>query len=100
MREETVERHLCDQVRKEGGIAYKFRSPNRKHVPDRLCLFPDGVTIFVETKRPGEKPRPGQEREHKRLRSRGHRVEVVDSKAGVQGVIDMARELRGIERGG
>ncbi|HAS8351231.1 TPA: VRR-NUC domain-containing protein [Vibrio vulnificus] len=80
VREDVIERHLVSEVKKAGGIAYKFVSPGRRAVPDRLVLLPGGKVIFVECKAPGEKPRPDQLREHARLFSLGHQVVVLDSK--------------------
>ncbi|CAM7597842.1 VRR-NUC domain-containing protein [Morganella morganii subsp. morganii] len=80
VREDVIERHLVSEVKKAGGIAYKFVSPGRRAVPDRLVLLPGGKIIFVECKAPGEKPRPDQLREHARLLALGHQVVVLDSK--------------------
>ncbi|HEJ0061783.1 TPA: VRR-NUC domain-containing protein [Proteus mirabilis] len=80
VREDEVERHLVNEVKKAGGIAYKFTSPGRKGVPDRIVLLPNGRIIFVECKAPSEKPRPDQLREHARLFALGFHVVVLDSK--------------------
>lgn len=80
IRESTIEKYLVAEVKKAGGIAYKFLSPGRRAVPDRLVLLPSGRAVFVECKAPGEKPRPEQVREHKRLRALGFDVVVLDSK--------------------
>ncbi|RUT66821.1 nuclease [Morganella morganii] len=80
VREDVIERHLVNEMKKVGGIAYKFVSPGRRAVPDRLVLLPGGKVIFVECKAPGEKPRPDQLREHARLFALGHQVIVLDSK--------------------
>ncbi|MDE9455735.1 VRR-NUC domain-containing protein, partial [Xenorhabdus bovienii] len=68
------------EIKKAGGIAYKFVSPGRRSVPDRICILPGGRILFVECKAPGEKPRPDQLREHERLRALGCEVVVLDSK--------------------
>ncbi len=68
IRESTIEKYLVTEVKKSDGIAYKFLSPGRRAVPDRLVLLPGGRAVFVECKAPGEKPRPEQLREHERLR--------------------------------
>ena len=78
MDEKTVERELVKRVKEEGGIAYKFTSPNRRSVPDRLCLLPGGNILFVECKAPGKKPTKLQAGEHERLRALGFEVVVVD----------------------
>ena len=79
MRESAIELYLCSQVRKHGGIAYKFTSPGRRSVPDRIVLWPCGEMQFVECKAPGEKPTPLQQREHDKLRAMKFMVNVVDS---------------------
>ena len=53
MREEGLERKVCELVKSYGGRAYKFISPGSPGVPDRLCVLPGGKIIFVELKRPG-----------------------------------------------
>lgn len=55
MLERTVEKAVCSYVKKCGGKAYKWVSPGETGVPDRLCIFPGGVVVFVELKRPGVK---------------------------------------------
>lgn len=79
-RESSIEKHLRVEVKKAGGTAYKFMSPGRKAVPDRLVLLPGGRVVFVECKAPGELPRADQVREHNRLRGLGFKVVVLDSK--------------------
>jgi len=79
MRETAVERYLRLRVKQTGGITRKFVSPGQRHVPDRIVMYPGGLLVFVECKRPGEKPNPGQLREHERLRALGQVVHVIDS---------------------
>ncbi len=80
MKEKIIEQYLVDEVEKLGGIAYKFKSPGRKNVPDRLCIFPNNIHAFVECKATGEEPTEAQYREINRLRRRGHWATWVDSK--------------------
>ncbi|KLU15566.1 MULTISPECIES: VRR-NUC domain-containing protein [Xenorhabdus] len=87
IREDVIERHLVNEVKKAGGIAYKFVSPGRRGVPDRIVILPNGRVVFVECKSPGEKPRPDQLREHERLRAMRQTVVVLDSK-NLEGIIE------------
>jgi hypothetical protein len=47
----------------------------------------DGKTIFIELKAPGVVAEPHQLREHARMRKMGQRVEVIDSKEAVDGLL-------------
>ncbi|CNE77391.1 MULTISPECIES: VRR-NUC domain-containing protein [Yersinia] len=80
IREDSIEDNLVKEVKKAGGIAYKFISPGRRSVPDRIVLLPGGKVIFVECKAPGEKPTAAQIREHEKIRALGFPVWVLDSK--------------------
>ena len=51
--EKHIEAHLVSQIRKLGGMAYKFTSPAHRGVADRVVCLPDGSTWFVELKAPG-----------------------------------------------
>ena len=79
MRESEIEKKLVSHIKKLGGIAYKFSSPNRRSVPDRLCVMPNGRAFFVELKTKGKAPTPLQQHEHCLLRALGHTVLVIDS---------------------
>lgn len=79
MKESDLEKKLVSHITKLGGIAYKFSSPNRRSVPDRLCIMPNGRAFFVELKTKGKTPTPLQRHEHELLRSLGHTVLLIDS---------------------
>lgn len=79
VKENAVETALVDVVKRHGGVAYKFTSPARRNVPDRLVDLPGVPLFFVECKRPDEEPRKAQAREHARLRARGKVVWVIDT---------------------
>lgn len=83
MRESAIERYLKKRVEEAGGICYKFVSPGRRNVPDRLVLLPGFRPLFVEVKAPSKKLRPGQLREVERLQQLGQLVWPVDSIADV-----------------
>lgn len=88
--EKKVEADHRDAVKADGGLSYKFVSPARRAVPDRLDLRPvppehrelvARYVRFTECKRPGAKPTPAQLREHELLRSLGFTVDVIDTQA-------------------
>lgn len=80
MLEKVIEAYLVKRIKDKGGIAYKFTSPQRRSVPDRLVLMPGSKAVFVELKATGAKPTPLQLREHAFLRGLGFEVLVIDSK--------------------
>ena len=88
--EKLVERTLVHEVCSHCGLCIKLLSQHFIGLPDRICLFPGGVIVFVELKTTGAKPRKIQAFVHDKIRALGFRVEVIDS---VQGVIDLVREL-------
>jgi len=53
MKESEVERHFVWAVERAGGKTWKFTSPGRKGVADRIACLPDGQTWFVELKTKG-----------------------------------------------
>lgn len=89
-RESTIEQHFCTQVHLRGGAAMKWSSPGNNGVPDRIVFFPGAERpVFVELKKPGEKPSPIQAATHNTLRRLGQDVFVIDSKAGVDEFIGL-----------
>ena len=82
MLERDVMAYLKKRVKEQGGEVRKLKWIGRSHAPDVLVLLP-GNSFFIEGKRPGAAARPGQVREHVRLRDSGLRVVVVDSKEAV-----------------
>lgn len=92
MREKEIEEYLRERVKAVGGRAYKFVSPGNAGVPDRLVLFPKGITVFVELKAPGKKPTALQLAQQNKIRSLGFLVEIVDSKQRVDDLIKLFLE--------
>ena len=88
MREREVEKVLTKEVKKRGGIAFKFISPGMVGVPDRLVLMKDGRLAFVELKAPGKEMRPLQILRKRQLESLGFLVYCIDSKEKIGGVLD------------
>lgn len=89
--EKATERYLVKRIAELGGEAYKFTSPGRRFVTDRICVLPKGLIWFVEVKSEGQKPAPGQQREIERLVQKGHFASWVDTKASVDHVIKCMR---------
>ena len=57
--EKEIERKLKKMIERHGGTCLKWVCPGWLGVPDRICLLPGGVVIFVELKRPDGKGRLG-----------------------------------------
>ena len=92
--EKDIERKICDYAKSKGVLAYKFTSPARHAVPDRLFIGTDGTVWFCEFKRAGAKPTPAQEREHTRLRLQGVKVYVIDNVVdGVEMIDSMVEDM-------
>ncbi len=90
MKEKDIEDAVCRYAReKYRAIAYKFTSPQRRNVPDRLFCFFNGRTMFIEFKAPGKKATEGQMREIERLRGRGHAVHVCDDVEAGKRLVDI-----------
>lgn len=83
--ERDIERKLIDEVSKRGGKVIK--QTGYPGIPDRLVLAPMGICVFVELKRPGQKPRKLQEHRIKELKTLGFEVRTIDSFEGVQDLI-------------
>jgi hypothetical protein len=50
--ESEIEKYFDWAVESIGGRTYKFKSPTRRGVSDRIACLPNGHTWFVELKRP------------------------------------------------
>lgn len=95
MRERDIETRLVGRCKTIKVTAFKFVSPAKWAVPDRLLVGPKGFHMFVEVKAPGRKPTSAQEREIARLRDKGHWVEIIDSYEGVELLIEQILEVLG-----
>ena len=76
--EKQIERNVCDYAHDAGMLVYKFTSPARAAVPDRLLVTQQGTVFFIEFKRPGGTATDNQLEEHKELRRKGMLVWVID----------------------
>ena len=88
MLEKQIEKVVSDYARAKGFLAYKFTSPMRAAVPDRLFISPVGYMWFCEFKREGQKPTPAQTREHLRLLAQAVTVHVIDNVEAGKRMVD------------
>lgn len=87
--EKEIEKKVGEYATKKlGCLYYKFTSPARRAVPDRLIIAPNGNVGFLELKREGCKPTTLQQREMQKLKDAGQRVAWVDSVAAGKLFVD------------
>jgi len=84
LQESQLEKKLTSEVKKRGGRAFKFTSPGKRGVPDRLILKPGGQALFVEMKAPGKPLEPLQVKRGSELRALGFKVYKIDSLDDIQ----------------
>jgi hypothetical protein len=78
-KERKVELYLSQKIQALGGRAYKWISPGRRGVPDRICVLPKSLVIFVETKAPGGTTSELQNKELEYLKYLGHLAFVIET---------------------
>lgn len=85
-RERSLERVLIRLVKRRRGRAYKFSSPGKRSVPDRLVVLPGkpAKIYFIELKRKGKKLTPAQGEERARLKALGAEAYAVDNEEDVE----------------
>lgn len=88
--EKKTELYLKKTIESLGGKCYKWMSI--RGVPDQICMLPDGLIFFVETKSEGDKLRGQQELRTKEIRELGQRVYKADTKVHVNQIIK--REIK------
>lgn len=77
--EKDIEKRVCDFAKSLGMLVYKFTSPSRRSVPDRMFITKDGKVFFIEFKRKGQKPTDAQKVEMTKIEKQGVPVYVVDN---------------------
>lgn len=93
--ERDVENRLIKEIKDRGGLCWKFTSPGRKGVPDRMCAV-KGNLFFVELKRPDAKARPDEAIQNIRkmqLEGQGQRVFKISSFEQVERLMRWVDEL-------
>ena len=87
MRESAIEEKVVRHCHGRGLTAYKFSSPARRGVPDRLIVGM-GKTLFLELKATGEKPTALQLHELNKLCRHGMKATWCDSYEDAVAIID------------
>ncbi len=77
--EKDIEQRVCQFAKELGIMHYKFTSPSKMSVPDRLYILPGGRSFFIEFKRLGKHPTPSQRVEISKLQKQGATVYVIDT---------------------
>lgn len=86
--EKNIERYVVEQSRIRGLFCLKYSNPALAGFPDRILVLPAGRVVWVELKSAGRRPTELQNIRIARLRNMGHRVEVIDSKDGVDRLLN------------
>lgn len=89
MRENVIENEFVKAVKKAGGMAYKLTSQTANGLPDRLVLFPNAKTVFVELKAPKKMLRPLQRKRRYQLMKLGFPVLCINELQQIQPCIDV-----------
>lgn len=90
MRESALEARLVREVKKRGGLCYKFVSPGAVGVPDRIVILPGGRVVFAELKADTGSPSECQKWQIRELRKRGADVRVLK---GLDQVLEFLKEV-------
>ena len=96
MTEAQLEKWAKGEAKREGVLMYKFRSPQKRGVPDQI-LFSAGTPMLVEFKNPNGKGvlSPLQAKEIAGFRAAGVLVEIVDSKESFIDALNLLLLLSG-----
>ncbi len=89
MLEKTIERHIAKYAKNKGIITYKFSSPAKRSVPDRIFIAPpNGNIIFIEFKQKNRSLSKLQSFTFNLLLKSGCKVYLVDSIESGKKIID------------
>lgn len=86
--ERDIERYLVRRTIEHGGVAYKWVSPGRVGVADRIVLLPGGKVWFVELKTVKGRLSPWQKLFAAEMRRMGMNYIVIRSKEDVDDFIN------------
>lgn len=91
MLEKEVEKYLVREVKKIGGVSFKFISPGNAGVPDRIVILPMGKVLFVELKTDKGKLSKLQTAQIRKISELGAEVKVL---YGIEGVRKFINEIQ------
>lgn len=92
--ESQVEGALVRYAAKKGVLTFKFSSPSHRGVPDRIFMC-NGNVLFLEIKRPGERPTRLQEHTLRAIKACGVAADWVDNDDDGKAFIDSLLEAKG-----
>lgn len=73
MLESNIQNNITKRYEKEGWFVVKLIKTTKNGIPDLMCLR-NGITLFIEVKRPGKEPGTLQKFRHEELRKQGFEV--------------------------
>ena len=91
MLEKEVEKYLVREIKKLGGVSFKFISPGNAGVPDRIVILSTGKVVFVELKTDKGKLTKLQESQIRKISGLGAEVKVL---YGIEGVRKFINEIQ------
>lgn len=91
MLEKEVEKFLVREIKKLGGVSFKFISPGNAGVPDRIVILPTGKVVFVELKTDRGKLTKLQEVQIKKISNLRADARVL---RGIEGVKEFINEIQ------
>lgn len=86
MRESEIQARIIEQLEKAQWLVAKIIQTNKNGWPD-LQAHRAGRTVFIEVKRPGQKPAELQQYRHDKLRQQGFEVIVATSVQGIMHLV-------------
>ena len=86
--EAVIESYLHSTAQAQGWASYKWVSPGKVGVPDRIMIDPFGIVRFVEVKQLNGRLSPAQLVECRKLVAQGAEVYIVRSKKDADAFLD------------
>ena len=92
MLEKEIEKKVNAYARETGWLQYKFVSPGKIGVPDRIYFY-KAHTLMIEFKALGKRATALQDKEMRALRRAGIHCYVIDNVTEGKDVLDQMKEL-------